>query len=191
MERIKPEVSIRLMTYNHESFIEDALEGIIAQKTSFPFEIVIGDDCSTDKTFQVIHNYEERYPEKIKVLQRSEQLGIRKNSVDIISHCQGKYIALLDGDDYWIDVEKLQKQVDFLENHQDCSLCFHNVYRRETSDQIRIVPYSAPDFPTITTIEDLILIISSQHVRLCFATTLLIRSQTGILIYIKAIGLYL
>ncbi|WP_418513610.1 glycosyltransferase family 2 protein [Corallibacter sp.] len=122
-------VSIRLMTYNHEAYIEEALDGINNQKTNFDFEVVVGDDFSTDNTLQKIKNYHVTNSKlHMRILERTkgdayhvvrQEKGRLYNFVNIIEHCKGTYIALLDGDDYWIDPYKLQKQVDFLEANDD------------------------------------------------------------------------
>jgi glycosyltransferase involved in cell wall biosynthesis len=133
-------VSICCLTYNHSNYIRDCLNGFINQKTDFNFEILIHDDASLDNTPQIIREYEKRYPEIIKPIYQNENkfskegggMNIRYNFPRI----QGKYIALCEGDDYWTDPLKLQKQVDILENNQDYILCFHDViiqYTRKNS----------------------------------------------------------
>jgi len=115
----KEMVSVHTITYNHEKYITKAIEGVLAQKTNFHIELVISDDCSTDKTKAVIEKYEKQYPEIIKPIYRKKNLGSIKNWIDTFSKCKGKYIALCEGDDYWTDPYKLQKQVDFLEANPD------------------------------------------------------------------------
>lgn len=128
-------LSVRLMTYNHAAFIDAALEGINSQKVNFDVEVVVGDDFSSDNTLQKVKNFKFTNPNlTIKILERKQgdaysiqrkKQGRLYNFIDIINHCQGKYIALLDGDDYWTDPLKLQKQVDFLEVNEDVAICFH------------------------------------------------------------------
>lgn len=118
----EPLVSIRCITYNHESFIAQALDGFMMQETDFPFEVIVHDDASTDKTADVIREYERKYPRIIKAIYETENQYSKKDGslariVD--SACTGKYIAFCEGDDYWIDSLKLQKQVDFLEKNPD------------------------------------------------------------------------
>ena len=123
-----PLVSISCITYNHENFIRDAIEGFLMQKTTFPVEILIHDDASTDKTASIVREYEEKYPHLIKPIYQTEnQYSKRDGSIGRIQRgrARGKYYALCEGDDYWTDPLKLQKQVDFLEVNPDCSLCFH------------------------------------------------------------------
>ncbi len=117
-------VSVAFITYNHETFIRQALDSVLMQKTDFPFEIVIGEDCSTDKTREIIQSYQTKYPEKIKLVTSSSNVGPMPNVVRTYKACKGKYIAILEGDDYWIDPLKLQKQVDLLEAHPEFSMCF-------------------------------------------------------------------
>lgn len=127
--RIIPLVSIACITYNQESFIDQAIESFIMQKTSFPFEIVIHDDASTDSTLVILQKYVEKFPNFIiPIFQKKNQVsqGINPLSEFVFPNCSGKYIAVCEGDDYWIDPLKLQKQVDFMESNPDYSLCFHN-----------------------------------------------------------------
>lgn len=102
------------------------MESVIKQKTKFHIEIVVGEDHSNDKTRDVLKEYREKYPDKIKLLFRERNIGMIQNFIDTLEKCNGKYIALLEGDDYWTDSSKLQRQVDFLEAHPDFSFCFHN-----------------------------------------------------------------
>lgn len=120
-------VSILCMTYNHEKYISDAIEGFLSQKTNFKYEILIHDDASTDRTAQIIKEYELKYPHLIKpIYQKENQYSIGLNIDEILTNkASGKYFALCEGDDYWTDPYKLQKQVDFLEEHPDFSLCVH------------------------------------------------------------------
>ena len=129
---VNPVVSVCMMTYNHHKFIKEAIDSVIAQKTDFPIEFIIGDDCSTDGTTEIVLEYQKQYPEIIRVLLAKERLGKytgngRLNSIRVKQSRRGKYIALLEGDDYWTDALKLQKQVDFFKAHPDCTICFHNV----------------------------------------------------------------
>ncbi|MDI2586532.1 glycosyltransferase family 2 protein [Psychrobacillus sp. NEAU-3TGS] len=119
-------MSINCTTYNHENYIADAIESFLSQKTNFNYEILIGEDCSTDNTKQIVEKYAKMYSEKIKLITSSHNVGARKNSLRLIENSKGKYIAECEGDDYWTDPYKLQRQVDYMENHPDCSLCFHS-----------------------------------------------------------------
>lgn len=122
-------VSIACITYNHENYIEDAIKGFLMQKTAFPIEVIIHDDASTDKTVEILRRYEEEYPDLIKPIYQLENQyskGVKISANYVWPKCKGKYIALCEGDDYWTDPYKLQKQIDFMESNQDCTLCFHN-----------------------------------------------------------------
>lgn len=129
-----PLVSVRLMTYNHEKFIRQAMDGIMSQKTNFPVEVVVGDDFSADNTLNIIKSYSSSQNIHIRILERRigdeywkkrQEKGRLYNFINILENCQGKYVALLDGDDYWTNPLKLQKQVDFMERNEDCSIVFH------------------------------------------------------------------
>ena len=122
-------VTIRCITYNHEPFIRQCLEGFVMQKTNFRFEAIVHDDASTDGTAAIILEYAEKYPDIIKpIIETENQYSKHDGSLARImnEHTHGKYVALCEGDDYWTDPYKLQKQVDFLESHPEYSLCFHN-----------------------------------------------------------------
>jgi glycosyltransferase involved in cell wall biosynthesis len=119
-------VSVRVVTYNHERWIAQCLEGILMQRTTFPYEVIVGEDCSTDRTREIVLAYAERHPDTIRVLPPEANLGHQRNSFRVQQACRGKYHAMLEGDDYWIDPLKLQKQADFMEAHPEVSLCFHN-----------------------------------------------------------------
>ena len=121
-------VSVSMITYNHERFIADAIEGIVAQKTNFPFELVIGEDCSTDNTRAICIDYQKKYPDIIRLRLPESNQGMMLNWINNINSGQGKYIALCDGDDYWTDPYKLQKQFDFMEANPDFALCSHATY---------------------------------------------------------------
>lgn len=123
-------VTIQCCTYNHENYIRQCLDGFVMQKTNFRFEAIIHDDASTDGTASIIREYAEKYPDIIKPIYETEnQYSKRDGSLARImdEHTHGKYIAICEGDDYWIDPLKLQKQVDFMESHSDYSMCFTDV----------------------------------------------------------------
>lgn len=127
LEEIK--VSIHCLTYNQEPYIRQCLDGFVMQKTNFRFEAIVHDDASTDGTTEIIKEYQERYPNIIKpIFQQENQYskGIPGFITDLVNHhCHGKYIAICEGDDYWTEPNKLQKQYDFMEAHPECSMCFH------------------------------------------------------------------
>ena len=119
-------LSVCFITYNHEPYLRQSLDAVLAQKTDFDFEIVVGEDCSTDNTRAILLEYKEKYPEKFNLLFREKNLGRPTLNVYQTSmECKGDYIAYLEGDDYWTDENKLQKQVDFLENNPEYMGCTH------------------------------------------------------------------
>ena len=125
----RPLVSIVCESYNHESFLRKCIDGFLMQKTDFPFEILIHDDASTDKSAAIIREYEALYPELIKPIYQKENQYSKGEPIWALiqfPRAKGKYVALCEGDDYWTDPLKLQKQVNYLEAHPDCSMCFHN-----------------------------------------------------------------
>lgn len=124
-----PVVSISVITYNHENYIRQALDSFLAQKVNFHYEILIHDDASTDKTQEIIREYEEKYPDIIKAIYQTEN-QYSKGMSNISAYfnyprAKGKYIAFCEGDDYWIDSNKLQIQIDYMEEHKECSMCIH------------------------------------------------------------------
>ena len=121
-------VSVGVITYNHEEFIHQALESILSQKCNFQFEVIIGDDCSQDKTQNIILDYEKKFSNKIKTHLNNVNKGLLANFKFVTDNCNGKYITICAGDDYWNDPYKLQKQVDFLEANPDFGLVHSNVY---------------------------------------------------------------
>ena len=120
-----PVVSIVCITYNHEPYLRQALDGFLMQQTTFPVEIVLAEDCSTDGTRAICEEYVAKYPDKIKYIYREHNVGYNENEYEAMCAAEGKYIAYCEGDDYWTDTQKLQKQVDFLEAHPDYSVCWH------------------------------------------------------------------
>jgi glycosyltransferase involved in cell wall biosynthesis len=143
-----PLVSVHMITYNHKPYIAQAIEGALRQQTSFPYEIVIGEDCSTDGTRAIVFDYHRRYPEAVRPVTSDHNVGAFANATRAYAECRGKYVAYCDGDDYWHNPHKLQMQVDFLEAHPDYGLvhtdadwlvdetgevipCWHKTYQHE------------------------------------------------------------
>ena len=123
-------VSVICLTYNHEKYIKQALDGFVKQITDFSFEILVNDDASTDGTKSILQEYEMKYPDLMRVFYQPENQFVRKlgyvNSLYLISQARGKYIAICEGDDFWYDCNKLQMQVDILEQHDECTGCCCN-----------------------------------------------------------------
>lgn len=122
-----PLLSVCLITYNHENYIRQAIEGVLMQKVDFDWELIIAEDCSTDKTRDIILEYKEKHPDFIKLILQEKNVGAAQNWMDLIITPKSKYIAYFEGDDYWTDPLKLQKQVDFLEENHDYVLCHSDV----------------------------------------------------------------
>ncbi|MEI6827060.1 MAG: glycosyltransferase [Desulfuromonadales bacterium] len=121
-------VSIAMVTYNHEKYLAQALDSVLMQKVDFNYEILVGEDCSTDNTRNILMDYYLKYPDRIKPILHDKNVGPHANAAAVMAKCTGEYIALLEGDDYWTDPLKLQKQVDFLESHYDFVACGHNFF---------------------------------------------------------------
>lgn len=132
-------VSVCIITFNHEAYIAEALESALRQKTSFEFEVVVGDDASTDATPRILAELAKRDP-RLRVLRRANNLGITRNLAETMQECRGQFIALLEGDDFWIDDEKLQLQHDFLQSHPDHAICFHRVTAQRDGSAVRQIP---------------------------------------------------
>lgn len=129
-------VSVCCITYNHEKYIRDALESFVNQKTSFSYEVIVHDDASTDSTAKIIQEYEKKYPEIIKPIYQKENQhskNIRVTARFVYPQVKGKYMAFCEGDDFWTDPEKLQRQVEVLEKNRNCAICFNKVERTDAS----------------------------------------------------------
>lgn len=133
-------VSICMSTYNHEKFIEESINSVLEQVCNFDFEVILSNDCSTDQTNQVIMKIIETHSQgnKIKYFNQAKNIGINGNLIYTLERAEGKYIALLEGDDYWTDKQKLQKQFDFLENNPYYSICT-GAYESVIPDQGSVV----------------------------------------------------
>jgi glycosyltransferase involved in cell wall biosynthesis len=120
-------VSVVIPTFNHERFIAQAIESVLAQRATFDYELLIGEDHSTDGTAGIVARYASKHPAVIRATIRDRNIGATRNLADLLRACRGSYVALLEGDDYWTSPTKLQKQVAFLDRRQDCALSFHSV----------------------------------------------------------------
>lgn len=140
-------VSIRCITYNHAPYIRKCLDGFVMQKTNFRFEAIVHDDASTDGTADIVREYAEKYPEIIKPIfqtenQYSKRDGSIRRALNAAMSPSSKYVAMCEGDDYWTDPHKLQKQVDFLEGHLEYSMCFHNAMVHWENGQFPDAPFA-------------------------------------------------
>ena len=135
-------VSVFMITYNHEKYIAEALDSILMQKTDFDFDIVIGEDCSTDATRRIVLEYSRKYPDKIKLLLHNVNVGFISNMMYVLEACTGKYVAMCEGDDYWTDPFKLQKQVDFLEANKEYMLATHGYRIVKDGSVIRTIDHN-------------------------------------------------
>lgn len=166
----KLKVSVLVNTYNQEAFITQAIESVLMQNTSFDYEVVIIEDCSTDRTRDIVLGLQRKAPERIRLMLAETNTWDNKNFVLAIREAAGSYIALLEGDDYWTSPLKLQKQVDFLESHREFAMCFHNalvIYEDERSE-----PHTSNSGGRAMTLEDLW---SSCFIKTC---TLMFRKET-------------
>ncbi len=152
---MQPMVSVRLLTYNHEKYIAQCIEGALMQKTNFPFEILIGEDCSTDGTREIVFSYQQKFADVIRVVTSEKNIGGNQNSFRLQQACRGKYHAMCEGDDYWIDPLKLQKQVDFMEAHPDYSMCCHDAFVAREDKSATPRYYCPPELPERLQITDL------------------------------------
>ena len=130
MSAFTPKVSVSVLAYQHVRYIARALDSVLAQRVDFPLEIIVGDDYSTDGTRELLKDYERRYPDTIFAIyhpRRYDCIPGRINNLTNLYACRGTYIAMLDGDDYWTDPDKLQRQVDYLDAHPEVAITFHDV----------------------------------------------------------------
>ena len=149
----QPLVSVIMITYNQEKYIEEAVLSVVNQTTSFPYEIIVADDASTDTTPEIVDNLRKRYHDKIRFIRRDNNLGLQHNFIDAYRHAKGEFIAICEGDDFWCSTHKLQRQVNFLKSHPDCSVCFHKVVNYYCDDESKSL--SNPRQKKILTLEDL------------------------------------
>jgi glycosyltransferase involved in cell wall biosynthesis len=149
-------VSVLMITYNHEKYIAQAISSVLMQNVNFDYELVVGEDCSTDNTRNIVTDFRDRYPDKVRLVTSDANVGGQKNAERTLNACQGEYIATLDGDDYWTSSDKLQKQVDFLESNPECSLAFHDAMVFYEDGQKEPHRYCAANLKKISTLEDLL-----------------------------------
>ncbi len=137
-------VSVVVTSYQHERYIADALDSVLNQRTDFSYEILMGDDASTDGTRAIIARYAEAHPDRVRPYLPERNLGGQGKRIFevLLERSQGDYLAILDGDDYWISPDKLQRQVAFLDEHPECSMCFHNALCRYEDGSAPDAPYN-------------------------------------------------
>jgi RimJ/RimL family protein N-acetyltransferase/glycosyltransferase involved in cell wall biosynthesis len=140
-----PQVSVFCMVYNHEPFLEQCLEGFLMQKCLFDFDIVVGEDCSKDRSREILLKYQSKFPGKFKLLLHAHNVGAANNQNMVLSSCTGSYIAMCEGDDYWTDPLKLQKQVDFLEANAECNYIFTNRSILKPDGSFDFTDYDLPE----------------------------------------------
>jgi glycosyltransferase involved in cell wall biosynthesis len=139
-----PLVSVHMITFNHEPYIARAIEGVLMQEADFPIELIVGEDCSTDGTREIVLEYQKKHPETIRVIASVRNVGPSLNELRVDGACRGKYVAFCEGDDYWHHPFKLQKQVAYLESHPEVGLVFslYDEYQVETGRRLRWQPKS-------------------------------------------------
>lgn len=140
----KPLVSVIVLCYNHERYIRDCLDGILMQETEFPFEVMVGDDCSTDGTLSVIRDYHKKFPDVIRVETTDVNLwsqGVSMSYSRLVPMSRGRYLAFCEGDDYWTDPHKLQRQADFMEENPEYSMCYHDYSILDKYGKTQLHPY--------------------------------------------------
>jgi len=155
---MEPLISCCIITYNHAAYIKQAIESVLKQKHNYSFEIIIADDCSTDGTTEIVREYEDKFPGIVKLIAQPVNSGPSNNFIGLLKAAAGKYIAYLEGDDYWSDELKLQKQIDFMEGNPDFSICFSNVleiFSEDVNDSRNFLHGGSGD-KAITTINDLL-----------------------------------
>jgi glycosyltransferase involved in cell wall biosynthesis len=145
-----------MIAYNQEKYVAEAMQGALMQETTFPFELVIGEDCSSDRTREIVRDWERRYPARIRLVLSDQNRGAWENFRQTLLACRGEYVALLDGDDYWTDPRKLQIQVDFLDAHPDYALCFHNARKVYEGGQRPSVLCFPADQQRVVTLADIL-----------------------------------
>ena len=130
-------VAVYMVTYNHEKYIRQAIKGVVQQKSTFPIKLFIGEDCSTDRTRDICLEMKQKYPNRIELLLNEKNLGPLKNAANVYEACinYAKYTAICEGDDYWTDKTKLQKQVDFLEANDEFNIVCHRAYNLNESNK--------------------------------------------------------
>lgn len=148
-----PIVSVLMICYNQEEYIGKAIRSVMRQKTTFPVELIIHDDCSTDRTGKICEEYANLYSDRIRYVRNEKNVGLEENFIRAYHLSKGKYIAICEGDDYWLGRKKLQRQVDIMEAHPEYAICFHRTLNYYMCDNSKSL--TAYERPAVTTIYDL------------------------------------
>lgn len=154
IQDIQPIVSVAVITYNMAEYLPQLLDSILVQEVSFPYEIIVDDDCSPDNTREILYRYEKQYPEHIVLSLRGKNVGGSRNMFGVLRKCRGKYIAILEGDDYWDDPNKLQYQFDFMENHSQYVGMTCNSWCELSRTEVRHHPRRNITKPLVFTYDD-------------------------------------
>lgn len=144
-----PLLSVCLITYNHVKYIKEAIDSVLNQKVNFEWELIIADDYSTDGTREILLEYQRKHPDFIKLILQEKNIGAAKNWTELLLAPRSKYIAYFEGDDYWTDSLKLQKQINFLETHDSFSSCFHNTLILKENGEAHTYKEYSKDYYTI------------------------------------------
>jgi glycosyltransferase involved in cell wall biosynthesis len=148
-------VTVLVTTYNHEKFIAQAINSVLRQKTDFEYEVVIIEDCSTDSTRDIVVDYREKHPDRIRLALAEQNYNDNRAWAREMANVRSEYLAFLDGDDYWTSPHKLQKQVDFLDSHPECSICCHNATAFYEDGSQQPYDFNPVDQKELSTLDDL------------------------------------
>jgi glycosyltransferase involved in cell wall biosynthesis len=152
-------LNICMITYNHEKYIEQAVRSVMMQETDFEYKLMVSDDCSTDKTREILNALENEFPGKIELILNESNIGVMPNFIAALRACRSKYIALLEGDDFWTNPGKLQMQVDILDGNPGIAYSSHNAtirFEHPNPDKICSIPFNSRKMSTINSIDNLI-----------------------------------
>ncbi len=154
----RPKVSVAMITYNHERYVEQAVRSVMMQQTDFEYELIIGEDCSTDRTREIVVRLKEEFGDRIQLLLHERNQGMVDNFFAVYAECRGEYVALIEGDDFWINPRKLQLQVEYLDSHPECVISYHNAFLYDSTDKtIKIYGWDIRVFDLRGFIEQLVL----------------------------------
>lgn len=153
---VRPRVSVLILAYNHAAYIAPALQSALQQVTTFPVELLVGEDCSTDDTRDRILEIDRAHPGRLRLIFQPRNIGAGENLTQLLQAARGEYVALLEGDDYWTDPSKLQRQLDALDAHPDWTICFHRAEVIDAAGRPLGYAPAAADFPPVSTFDDLL-----------------------------------